>query len=335
MGILKNFLKGLSAQQRAEIVGLELAVNAAAVGGIPRGKNSQVYIVDPQTGSDTNDGLAFDTALATLAAAEDKCVANQNDVVVLVGGPTGNAVTATLAWDKAYTHLVGLSGDLGLGQRARVTGSATADLASLVTFSGRGCIVRNVQFYNGCDADKDSNAVTVSADNCVFENCFFYNAGNRTSYGRAGSCSLALSGSENLFKNCAIGGDTVLSGASMGAELAITGGAGRNVFKDCRFLCYSETATKVLVSEADGGGGVARWNEYDNCVFQNFSENWATTLTNAFDLPTVAGATTYNTILRGLCQLVGITGWADVPTKIHTSGVAGAGTYGVDTAPST
>ena len=46
MGILKNFLKGLSAQQRAEIVGLELAVNAAAVGGIPRGKNSQVYIVD-------------------------------------------------------------------------------------------------------------------------------------------------------------------------------------------------------------------------------------------------------------------------------------------------
>lgn len=64
--ILKNFLKGLSAQQRAEMTALEIAMNASAVGGIPRGKNSQVYIVDPQTGSDSNDGLSFETALATL-----------------------------------------------------------------------------------------------------------------------------------------------------------------------------------------------------------------------------------------------------------------------------
>ena len=131
-----------------------------ALVGIPRGPYSNVFVVDPLAGSDNNTGATFESPLATIAAAYALCTTNQNDVVLLVGGPTGNALTAVLDWSKGYTHLVGLSADLpGVGQRARVTGSAAADLTYLIDFQGAGCIVKNVQFFNGADADADSGAV--------------------------------------------------------------------------------------------------------------------------------------------------------------------------------
>jgi hypothetical protein len=305
--------------------------------GIPIGPQSKIYVVDPQSGhgSDSNTGLSFKSPLATLAAAEDLCVANHNDVVLLVGGPTGNALAEALAWDKAYTHLVGMSAPLAMGQRCRVTGSAALDLASLITFSGAGCICKNVQFQNGSDAAAIKAAVIVSGSYCYFENCQF-GLTHATAASTSGSYALGVTGSENTFVNCAIGNDTVLrAGTNVMGELSLTGGAGRNVFKDCRFLTWSETAGKFLVTEGSTAGGTARWNEFENCIFQNFWSDNTSNLDNAFDLVATAGASTYNVILRGACQLVNVAGWADVATWIHTSDVNGAATYGIDVAPST
>lgn len=313
----------------------KLAAEYAVQAGIPIGPETKIYIVDPQHGSDSNPGTSFKLPLLTLAAAEDLCVANHNDTVLLVGGPTGNALAAALAWDKAYTHLIGLSAPLAMGQRCRVTGSAALDLASLITFSASGCICKNVQFQNGSDANAAKNAVIVSGSYCYFENCQF-GLTHATAASHASSAPLALSGSECLFVNCAIGNDTVLrAGTNTLGELSITGGAGRNAFKGCRFLTYSETAGKFLVTEASTAGGTARWNEFEDCIFQNFSENNAVNLSNAFDLVTIAGSNTYNIVLRGACQLVNVDGWADVVTYIHAPDVNGAATYGLDVAPST
>lgn len=319
----------LTFEPGATVTGLGLAL-----AGIPRGPHSRVFIVDPQHGSDTNDGLSLNTPLLTLAAAEDLCVANHNDCVAIIGGPTSNALTESLAWDKAYTHLVGLSGPLSMGQRCRVGGSAALDLSTLITFSGAGCIVKNIQFQNGSDEAAVHSAAVVSGSYCYFENCQF-GLTHATAASASGSYALGLTGSENTFVNCCIGNDTVLrAGTNVMGELSITGGAGRNSFQHCRFLTWSETAGKFLVTEGSAAGGTARWNEYEACVFQNYSENWATTLTNAFDLVADAGATTFNVVLRGHDnQLVGVTGWADVVTHIHTPGAAGTATYGVDTAP--
>lgn len=297
--------------------------------GIPRSKNSQIYLVDPINGNDSATGRNINQALATLEEAEDRCVANQNDTVVLVGGPTGNALSAALAWDKGYTHLVGMSADLpGVGQRCRVTGSASADLTNLVTFSAQGCVVKNVQFFNGADADVDSGAVVLSGSRCMFENCFFAGMGHATPGARAGSYSLKVSGEENVFKDCAIGLDTVLRAAA-NAELALLSGAARNIFRHCRFLSYSETAGKFLVSVADG---VDRWQEFEDCVFQNFSVNWATSLSNAIDMNATA---THQIILRGINQLVGVTGWADVVTRLYSAAPAPDAGFGVAVQPTT
>lgn len=299
--------------------------------GIPLGKNSQVYIVDPQSGNgdDNNTGLNFRQCLATLAEAEDRCVANQNDCVVLVGGPTANAVTAAIAWDKAYTHLVGLSPDLpGLGQRCRVTGSATADLTSLITFSGDSCIVRNVQFYNGADADADTGAVIVTGDRMYFKNCFFAGMMHATPAARAASFSLKLNGcAESYFEDCTIGTDTVVRAAA-NAELVMTS-ASKNLFRRCRFMTYSETAGHGLVALDNSAAGI---NSFEDCLFYSQSVNWAAPIDNAF-LITGSGATYYIDLCR--CRLVGIDGWSDTVTRIYTSDPQPNAGAGVPTNPTT
>ncbi|MBM3122833.1 MAG: hypothetical protein FJZ97_11725, partial [Chloroflexi bacterium] len=181
----------------------------AVLAGMPWGPNSNAYIVDPQVGSDSNDGLRWQRPLKTLAAAFAKCTTNQNDVVLLVGGPTALNPTEAVVWNKDYTHLVGLSAPIAMGQRCRIVNHADNDLAVLFTLSGNGCIVKNVQFFDGKDKDEDASALVVSGSRNYFENVFVAGIGHATTANRAGSKSLTVSGSENRFVNCTVGLDTI------------------------------------------------------------------------------------------------------------------------------
>lgn len=295
--------------------------------GIPRGPLSQVFVVDPVNGSDTYDGKHWTKPLASVTAAYAKCTADQHDVVVMVSGDTADTPSSAITWSKDYTHLVGLSSNLaGVGQRCRIVGTAGNDLTPIVTFSGKGCIVRNIQFFNGKDADSDSGAVIVSGGRNEFYNCFFAGMGHATPAARAGSYSLKVTGEENKFERCAIGLDTITRGAA-NAELWITTGAARNTFLNCRFLSQSETAAKVLV-KIDGAN--VWWNEFENCIFQNFSVNWAASLTNAMS---VGPTGTHYVNLRGANQLVGVSGWADTVTHVYGAGPAPDAGFGVSTNP--
>lgn len=301
--------------------------------GIPRGPNSNVYVVDPQSGSDSNPGTTFEQPLATIAAAYALCTANQNDVVLLVGGPTANALAAALDWAKAYTHLIGLSADLpGVGQRARVTGSASADLTYLIDFQGAGCIVKNVQFFNGADADADSGAVIVSGGRCYFENCFFAGMGHATPAARAGSYSLKVTGDECTFKRCSIGLATIVRSAA-NTELLLSGECNREKFIDCEFISWSVTAGKFLVKL--DSTAVPYTLQFENCLFNNLNSNngaSGTALSNAIS----DGATPmHHIILRGDNMLVGVTGWADVVTYIYSAAPVPNAGYGVSVNPTT
>lgn len=302
--------------------------------GIPRGPNSQVYIVDPANGSDSNPGLSFQQPLASVAAAYAKCTTNQNDVVLMVGGPTADNPTAAIAWSKSYTHLVGLSGDLpGMGQRCRIVNHSDNDLAVLFTLSGSGCIVRNVQFFDGKNSAADGACVLVSGSRNHFQNVFIAGMGDSTALGpatRAGSYSLTVSGSENAFERCTIGLDTVVRSAA-NSELIVSGA--RNRFIKCDLRSNSVTAGKFL-AKIDNSSGDLRDTIFEDCLFLNYTENWANGIDNAIDMP--AGGNTHYVILRGNCQLVGVnSGWADVVTRIYGAGAAPNAGMGVSTNPTT
>lgn len=305
-----------------------------ALAGIPRGPNSNIFIVDPTAGNDTNPGTTFQRPLKTVAAAYAKCAADQHDVVLMLAGDTADYPTAAINWAKDHTHLIGLSGDLpGMGQRCRIVNHADNDLAVLFTLSANGCIIKNVQFFDGKDKAEDGACVLVSGSRNFFKNVFFAGMGDGTALGpatRAGSYSLKVSGSENYFEDCTIGVDTVVRSAA-NAELIVSGI--RNRFVHCDIRSNSVTAGKFLVM-VDNSGGDLRDTIFDDCLFFNFTENWANGIDNAFDMP--AGGSTHFVILRGACQLVGVnSGWADTVTHMYSAGAAPNAGFGVSLTPTT
>lgn len=285
------------------------AVYYQALTGIPRGPYSKVFVVDPQSGhgDDNNPGTTFESPLATIQAAFDKCTANHNDAVLVVGGPTGNALAAAIDWNKAYTHLIGLSADIpGVGQRARITGSAALDLLYLVNFSASGCIVKNVQFFNGYDSTAAHGAVKVTADRVYFENCFFVGMGGNCTH--ASTYDLWITSEENVFKRCTIGSHTVANGVANSRVLVSgTSGGKENKFIGCEFFNWSTVTTTAMVRIANSVTTEGFIMQFEDCLFDNLLGG--ATMANVFE--DAATEANHQIILRGNCQSVGITGIAD------------------------
>jgi len=237
---------------------------------IPRGPDSKIYLVDTEEGDDDNIGDRWTKPLKTLIAAEDKCVADQHDVVLFLARDTADNPTAAIVWDKDFTHLVGLGPMLyGLGQRSRVVMRAATAATPVITFSGNGCIVKNMQFNQEKATGAASGVAIVTGQRCFFENVFFMcpTATDAASY------SLKLSGGENVFLRCTIGQTTLVrTAASYG--LWVHKGAGdnqRNKFVKSEFLSWSSVTTHVLVYtdvDIDNEGFSL---QFEDCLFWNLN----------------------------------------------------------------
>lgn len=299
-----------------------------AVAGIPVGKNSKVFFVDTVNGYDTNNGLSTDKPLKSVAAAEDKTVANRNDVVAMIGCATADAITTAITWDKSYTHLVGLSADLpGVGQRCRITNGGTATFPTLITISGNGCIFKNIQFWNGNSHASDSGAAIVTGSRCYFENVFFAGMGSSVAAARAGSYSLALSGAECTFKDCTIGLATQARAAA-NAELILSGECNREKFIGCEFVSWSVDTTKRLVSLT--ATAVPYTLIFESCAFSNLNSNNGA-VGNLLAYAIADAATPHHWIeIRKSALFTGCTKVSDAPTKVlhslpATNAAAGLG----------
>ncbi len=269
--------------------------------GIPRGPNSNVYFVDPANGSDSNTGTSFLAPLASLETAYGYCTTNQNDVVLYLAGSSGFNVTAAWTWSKSYTHLIGWCAQTRIGQRARIFQTSTLTGASpLITVSGSGCIFKDLYIFQGvADATSLINVSVTGSRNC-FENVHFAGGGHVTQAVDGGASLLLNGGSENLFKNCTIGVDTIEAATGM-VNLLFDGAAARNVFEDCRFLLYAGNAGAAFVEIADNAG-IDRWTEFKNCSFINSCRT--NSLTSGFVIPAGMNSVT-NFLLLKDCMILG------------------------------
>lgn len=238
--------------------------------GLPRGPLSQVYIVDPVNGDDDNYGKNFEKPLKSLEAAEDLCVANRHDTVLFLAGATADNPTAAIAWDKSYTHLVGIGSPLpGLGNRCRVVMQAVTAVTPVITFSGNGCIVKNMQFNQEKATGAASGVAIVTGERNYFENVFFMCPTSAT----AASYSLKVGGGENTFKRCTIGQHTLVrSAATYGLWLYVgSDDCHRNKFIDCEFLSWASgggTAHALVYVDVDIDVEVYS-AFFENCLFAN------------------------------------------------------------------
>lgn len=292
--------------------------------GVPFSSNASYYFVDPANGSDDNDGLTPAKAMATIIAAEDKCVANRHDTVFYIAGSSGLNMTAALTWDKNYTHLIGICAPSHVAQRARIFQLSTLTGASpLFTISATGCIFKNFYCFQGVDDATSLINWQVSGGRCYFENIHFAGGGHAT-MAIDGCKSLRLVGSsgEHMFRQCTFGVDTIAAATGV-ACLSISGGTPRNIFEDCNFILYSAAAGAMFV-EWEALSAVDRYMLFKRCSFMNTG---ATTMSEAFSIP--ASVPTHRRCFLHDCWGYGFTDWeaSDRSVLYISGGTATAGGF--------
>ena len=281
----------------------------------------KIFYVDPTNGDDTaNDGRTQEKALKTITVAYNKTTSFKHDVVVIVpGGTAGTVETAALTWSNSYTHLVGSVAPTMISQRARV-GTATAALSPLITFSGNGNIVSNVQFSNNTSTGYYTVAVT--GDRNYFSNVHFAGPMHATAGDTAAAAGLLLQGAgsglgggENTFEDCVIGLDTTArstTNAALEMANASSTGCRRNIFKRCIFPAFVDNAGALFV-KIDGSADIDRFVWFKDCLFLNAVQSTSTTMTAGFAIHATVGGTV---ILDG-CGINGATDWANNYTNLY------------------
>lgn len=251
-----------------------------------------VYHVKPSSGSDGQSGRTPSEAVKTLSKALSLCTANQNDVVLMYAeSNTGSATTdyqsATLTWNKDLTHLIGVGPNVAVSHRSRIAQLSTATgLTQLVKVTANGCLFKNIQIFHGVADATSLVALQVSGSRNVFEDCHIAGVGDVT-MSAAGAASLELEGgSENVFRRCVIGLDTIARDADV-AEIRLDGDASRNLFEDCTIQGFISAAGYVHVKVEDATG-MDRWTIFRRCLFLSESSNDATTQTVIMTIPAMS-----------------------------------------------
>jgi hypothetical protein len=273
-----------------------------------------IFYVDPYAGSDSaNNGKSEKNALATVAAAYDKCTSGKNDIVLLVptGGTGRTSETTDITWAKRFTHLIGASSPVVQEMRSGMNFTGTTGTASSsITFSENGCIVKNICF-NGTD---DANVtVTLSGDYNSFLGCDFKGSQNSTSGDDTALRCLVMSGAvANYFGGSSFGSDSTMHSAA-NATVEFVSATSRNVWEDCEFTMSADAQTPTHFLST-GATGIQGKNTFKNCSFYAFYESHAQKVNAVFNLS--AQATTADILMEGVCTAFAFDDWEATASNI-------------------
>jgi hypothetical protein len=253
------------------------------------------------------------------ANAFSAMTADRNDVVLVAPGTY--AVTASLDWSKAHTHMVGLGGpnngsDYGDGVGSIIY-TTTAAVAQVLNLTGSGCNFHNVGFdNNGVDATSYA-AVLLNGLGAWFKNCSILGNMNTTQSASANCCSLRIAGGNGMYPqldDCIIGSD--VWGARTGTHNAQilfngTGQPNGGIFRRCRICSNGNTAAINMVSFPSVHGIGVGWT-FEDCGFLH-----TTHLTGAQGT-SISSAFYFNTgydkdveVILRRCYASNITEWTD------------------------
>jgi hypothetical protein len=254
------------------------------------------WFVNEATGSDSYAGTPV-APFATLDAAISAAVANNGDVVYLMGS---SHRTTTLNWNKNGVSLVGLQSPSN-NDRARISVQTVANgltqtlftaLHPLVNVTAQGCSFINISAFFGGDGSLTPPTSAVcwneGGGRNLYQGCQFFGFGDALTAVLAGARAFTISGNngENKFLDCTFGGDTVVRSTAANATLEFVAGAGspRNVFRNCSFEAWSTLSTNVQILVSSGGMDRSAW--FQGCFMHNFGgTNMAVAVTNSGGSP--------------------------------------------------
>jgi hypothetical protein len=263
-------------------------------GNLPFGNDSKVFFVAPWRTTDNgatngNDGLDPGRAKKTVFGTDGafaSCRDNKNDTIVMMASgdsaaETTEDISVEATWNKDLVHLIGQSRNK-YGQRCRFNNSGTG-VTPMITISGSGCVFANFQAFCGGDSGNLVD-IEMTGNHNYMENVHIAGMGDATAADTASATSLKLNGgTENVFKNCIIGLDTVERDADSKGELWFDGGASRMWFEDCLFTTYLSADNQTVTVE--DGTAIDRTITFKNCLFFSKSTNKAVAQTTVFSIP--------------------------------------------------
>ena len=238
----------------------------------PIGKGDVYYLIPNGSTASGLRGKKWTTAFGTLEEAEAAMTANQNDLLKIASGSSMGKIAASITWDKAYTHVIGLSAPVHTNMRTRFENGAIFD--PLVNVSATGCSFTNLYFFQGGTTTVALTCIDVTGSRNFFHNVHFGGPGHTTPAANSGACALYLNGGEeNRFLDCTFGLDTIKRTA-IGGILKVDAYATRNLFEHCRFVSYAEMNTIPMVITVDAAS-MDSYMEFDDCLFyENVHNNY-------------------------------------------------------------
>lgn len=277
----------------------------------------------------------------SIAAGEDALTASRNDVLLVT--PGAYAESAELDWDKANTHMVGLSGPNVGGDWSEpgvviyTTGTAVVNTLDV---SGQNSQFHNVNIENYGANAACLFALKVNGYGCRFKNCAAKGTMLSAQCGvaTAGSLHIAGSGMYPIFENCQIGQDVWGTRTTANSGVIVYNSSGRpngSDFINCRILSVGDDANCAMVRIATATSS-GRGHRFDNCFFYHFSSDAAggTTLARAFYSPST-GVQKHAFLLKN-CHATGIDEWQTDDDNVVMADMPVVGTGGgLSVSPST
>ena len=278
------------------------------------------FWVDATNGSDGNTGGPQDP-FATLGQALSVCQNNNNDVVFFTGTVH---TTATLAWNKNFTHLIGLSAPSN-SDRSRISSTGATPFSPLVNVTGFGCKFINVgTFHGGFTSPTGSQVCWNEAGGRNFYSlCQFYGGGAATGAALSGMRSLTITAAdENVFEDCTIGLDTIVRATNANASMEVLGGSARTRMLRCLFQSLISDVSDVHITA--GAGAMDRYLLLEQCALINAVDSTSSTMSAAITNSASAS------ILLNNCICLGATAIATTgPVYVNQISAAGATTTGI------
>jgi hypothetical protein len=251
-------------------------------GGVMTGPLCEVLFVDYATGSDSNDGKSWETALKTLGQAHTNVTTNSNSVIY-VNGNSAVVETAKIEWTKSRVHVIGVNGPYnpcGYGCGARVQIGVTTDTSDTALLENIGVrnTFTNIKFISANTLTQAIYCVADGGEYTRFYGCEFYKSTHLTAAtGGNLAAELLCNGDSSQYIDCWFGdlvnargtaGSCIRPNVSFDRE-QITGKVCRDVtFTNCRFnvnAADSGVAHCMITAATD----IERSVTFDNCKFWN------------------------------------------------------------------
>jgi hypothetical protein len=197
-----------------------------------------------------------------------------------------------------------------------------------MTVSGSGCYFSNISVVAAFSTGNAAEIpVIVSGSYNVFENCAIgYPLSPEAIAGTTSRALKITGGGENAFNGCVIGSDTVIRSA-LNATIELAGGTARDQFNGCTFNCKTSSATTLHIL-GTGNNCISTYIMFKNCVFMNVTDQSGVVLTSVGSFTT---ATPNGSVLFPGSACVGATKWGDTNflANSYVDNVGGAATAGL------